>query len=75
MKPSTGCLEASQVDALQLRNLGPEEYESAQNHLELCETCRDRVEAAIGPEQWWSDVQSVLLNSRTESFARPHQGH
>lgn len=60
MKLSAECLEASQVDSLLQGNLTPEEYESAQNHLELCETCRARVEATIGPEQWWSDVQSVL---------------
>ena len=48
----------------------PEECESAQDHLELCESCRARVEATIGPEQWWSDVQSVLLNSRTGAFSQ-----
>ncbi len=70
MKLSTECLEASQVDSLLQGNLTPEEYESAQDHLELCETCRARVEATIGPEQWWSDVQSVLLNSRTGAFSQ-----
>ena len=70
MNLSTECLEASQVDSLLQGNLTPEEYESAQDHLELCESCRARVEATIGPEQWWSDVQSVLLNSRTGSFSQ-----
>ncbi len=70
MKLSTECLEASQVDSLLLGNLTPEEYEAAQNHLELCEPCRTRVEATIGPEQWWSDVQSVLLNSRAGAFSQ-----
>ncbi|MBL8817262.1 MAG: protein kinase [Planctomyces sp.] len=60
MKPSTECLEASQVDSLLLGNLTPEEYQAVQDHLESCETCRTRVETTIGPEQWWSDVQSVL---------------
>ena len=70
MNLSSECLEASQVDSLLQGNLTPEEHESAQNHLELCETCRTRVEATIGPEQWWSDVQSVLLNSRTGAFSQ-----
>ncbi len=70
MKLSTECLEASQVDSLLQGNLTPEECESAQDHLELCESCRARVEATIGPEQWWSDVQSVLVNSRSESFSQ-----
>ena len=60
MKLSTECLEASQVDSLLQGNLTPEEYEAAQEHLELCETCRARVEATIGPEQWWSEVQNVM---------------
>ncbi len=68
MNLSTECLEASQVDSLLQGNLTPEEYEAAQDHLELCETCRARVEATIGPEQWWSDIQSVLLNSRNGSL-------
>lgn len=67
MKLSTECLEVSQVDSLLLGNLTPEEYEAAQVHLEHCEKCRARIEATIGPSQWWSDVQSVLLNSRTRS--------
>ncbi len=46
------------------------EFEAAQNHLELCETCRARVEATIGPSQWWSDIQSVLLNSRNGSLSK-----
>jgi serine/threonine protein kinase len=70
MNLSTECLQASQVDSLLQGNLTPEEYESAQDHLELCESCRARVEATIGPEQWWSDVQSVLLNSRTRSSSQ-----
>ena len=70
MNLSTECLQASQVDSLLQGNLTPEEYESAQDHLELCESCRARVEATIGPEQWWSDVQSVLLNSRTGSSSQ-----
>ncbi len=62
---STECLEISQVESLLQGNLTPEEYEAAQEHLEHCKTCRDRVEATIGPEEWWSDVQRVLVNSRT----------
>jgi serine/threonine protein kinase len=67
MNLSTECLEASQVDSLLQGHLTPEEYEAAQEHLELCETCRARVESTIGPKQWWCDVQSVLLDSRTGS--------
>jgi serine/threonine protein kinase len=67
MNLSTECLEASQVDSLLQGHLTPEEYEVAQEHLELCETCRSRVESTIGPKQWWCDVQSVLLDSRTGS--------
>ena len=69
MNLSTECLEASQVDSLLQGNLTPEEYEAAQEHLELCETCRTRIESTIGPKQWWCDVQSVLLNSRAGSFS------
>ena len=61
MKLSTECLEASQVDSLLQGNLTPEEYAVAQDHLEQCKTCRARVEATIGPEQWWSDAQSKPL--------------
>ena len=67
MNLSTECLAASQVDSLLQGNLTPEEYEAAQEHLELCETCRARIESTIGPKQWWSDVQNVLLDSRTDS--------
>ncbi len=63
----TECLEASQVDSLLHGNLTPEEYEAAQNHLEQCETCRAGIESTIGPQQWWNDVQSVLLNTRTRA--------
>jgi hypothetical protein len=69
MKLSTECLEASQVDSLLLGNLTPEEYEAAQNHLELCEPCRTRVEATIGPAEWWSDVQSVLRSNSSPHVA------
>ncbi len=62
---STECLEISQVESLLQGNLTPEEYAAAQEHLEHCKTCRDRVEATIGPAEWWSDVQRVLVNSRT----------
>ena len=67
MNLSTECLAASQVDSLLQGNLTPEEYEAAQEHLERCETCRARIESTIGPKQWWSDVQNVLLDSRTDS--------
>lgn len=67
MNLSTECLAASQVDSLLQGNLPPEEYEAAQEHLELCETCRARIESTIGPKQWWCDVQSVLLDCRTDS--------
>lgn len=70
MNLSTECLEISQVESLLQGNLTPEEYEAAQEHLEHCETCRARVEATIGPAEWWSDVQSVLLNSRTRSLSQ-----
>jgi serine/threonine protein kinase len=69
MNLSTECLDVSQVDSLLQGNLTPEEYGAAQDHLEQCETCRARVEATIGPVQWWSDVQRVLLNSRTRSLS------
>ncbi len=72
MNLSTECLEASRVDSLLQGILTPEEYQAAQIHLEQCETCRARIESAIGPEQWWSDVQSALLDSRT---ARSSQSH
>ncbi len=70
MNLSTECLEEPQVDSLLQGNLTPEEFEAAQNHLELCETCRALVEATIGPAQWWSDIQSVLLNSRNGSLSQ-----
>ncbi len=69
MNLSTECLEASQVDSLLLGNLTPKEYEAAQDHLERCKTCRSRVEATIGPEQWWSDVQSVLRSNASLQVA------
>jgi|GEM_PF-2581941 len=70
MNLSTECLEAAQVDLLLQGNLTPPEYATAQEHLEDCEQCRARVEENIGPEQWWGDVQSVLLNSRSALFAK-----
>jgi serine/threonine protein kinase len=63
MSLSTECLGVSQVESLLQGNLTPEEHEAAQDHLEHCETCRARVEATIGPAQWWSDVQSVLRSN------------
>jgi len=70
MNLSTECLEAAQVELLLQGNLTPPEYATAQEHLEVCEQCRARVEETIGPEQWWGDVQSVLLNSRSALFAK-----
>lgn len=67
MKLSMECLEAAQVDTLLQGNLTPEEFEATQDHLERCEKCRTRVEATIGPADWWNDVQSVLLSSPTGS--------
>ncbi len=72
MSLCTECLEASQVDSLLHGNLTPEEYEAAQNHLEKCEKCRARIESNDCPPQWWNDVQSVLLNTRSRSFSQCH---
>ncbi len=70
MNLTSECLEAAQVELLLQGNLTPPEYATAQEHLEACEQCRARVEEKIGPEQWWGDVQSVLLNSRSALFAK-----
>lgn len=70
MNLSADCLETSQIDSLLRGHLTPEEYDAVQNHLELCDTCRARVEATIGPAQWWGDVQSVLLNYRNGAFSQ-----
>jgi len=69
MKLSTECLEVAQVELLLQGNLNPHEYATAQEHLEICEPCRKRVEETIGPEQWWGDVQSVLRESQGNSLA------
>ena len=72
MNLSTACLDASQVESLLHGNLTLEESEAAQNHVEQCEACRARVESTIGPQEWWSEVQGVLLNSRSRSFSPCH---
>ncbi|MCU0712829.1 MAG: trypsin-like peptidase domain-containing protein [Pirellula sp.] len=72
MNSSNRCLEAAQVELLLQGNLSPEEYNSAQEHFEACENCRRRVEATIGPEQWWADVQNVLLHSKHDILSTSH---
>jgi hypothetical protein len=51
MNRSTEYLEASQVDSLPQGHLTPEGYDAAQEHLELCESCRARIESTIGPKR------------------------
>jgi serine/threonine protein kinase len=66
MNGANGCLEAAQVELLLQGGLTPDEYAAAQQHFEVCEHCRRRVEATIGSEQWWADVQNVLSHSQSE---------
>lgn len=72
MNSSNRCLEAAQVELLLQGNLSPEEYASAQEHFEACENCRRRVEATIGSDQWWADVQNVLLHSKHDILSTSH---
>ncbi|MEQ1828289.1 MAG: hypothetical protein ABL921_20180 [Pirellula sp.] len=62
MNLSTECLGTAQVELLLQGNLTPEEYATAQEHMEVCGQCRRRIEETIGPEPWWGDVASALSN-------------
>ena len=70
MNISMECLDDARVESLLQGNLNPHQNQLVQDHLEFCEHCRSRVEATIGPQQWWDDIQSVLLNSQDSLVSR-----
>jgi serine/threonine protein kinase len=60
MNLTAQCLNDEQINSLLQGNLSPHDCAVTQEHLVACEDCRTRVEETIGPDQWWTDLKSVL---------------
>lgn len=69
MNSPTICFQPAEVDAFLDGDLTPEELAHAEEHLASCEGCRSAIELAIGPSQWWSDVQRSLSTQGGDEFS------
>ncbi len=58
-------------------DLSDEEQTACERHLELCDTCREQLQASAAEETWWEDASDFLqddefeINSTTDGVSLP----
>ena len=68
MNRENTCLLPEQVTSLLEGDLKPDESKAVEHHLSQCDSCREFLDQAVGPDQWWDEVQQSLgdANRKTQ---------
>jgi protocatechuate 3,4-dioxygenase beta subunit len=60
MNPSPACSELVRVRSLLACELSASELTFAEDHLSHCQHCREKLEQAIGDQNWWQEARESL---------------
>jgi uncharacterized protein (TIGR03067 family) len=60
MQTSFTCLQPDELKKFIAGNMTPQRVDEVEDHLSTCHTCRSSLEATVGDQNWWKELQFAL---------------
>lgn len=60
MQSSVTCLQPDELKKFIAGNMTPQRVDEVEDHLSTCHNCRSSLEATVGDQTWWKELQSAL---------------
>ncbi|WP_442508641.1 protein kinase domain-containing protein [Novipirellula sp. SH528] len=69
MQTFTTCLQADELKSFIAGDLSEQRVTEVEEHLSICDTCREALENTAGDREWWSDVEHALGVDPSSAFS------
>ncbi|MBN8601789.1 MAG: protein kinase [Planctomycetes bacterium] len=66
MQSSFTCLPPDELKKFIAGNMPPQRIDEVEDHLSTCQLCRTSLEATVGDQAWWQELQSALSSDSND---------
>lgn len=66
MQSSFTCLPTDELKKFIAGNMPPQRIDEVEDHLSTCQLCRTSLEATVGDQAWWQELQSALSSDSND---------